>query len=146
MGSGTRMLVYGLSAVSFPFFIFMPSVIIIDFFLILKLIFYYLLFQKGVMVYVCTTNLISLTLALTLSFKSVKKVLNIPILSKTEEFQMKLDQKKKKGLISGFKESMKNQSLISEVKERDALREKQFNKAGTQLPVKTYKSNPKNIK
>ena len=124
----------------------MPSVIIIDFFLILKLIFYYLLFQKGVMVYVCTTNLISLTLALTLSFKSVKKVLNIPILSKTEEFQMKLDQKKKKGLISGFKESMKNQSLISEVKERDALREKQFNKAGTQLPVKTYKSNPKNIK
>ena len=95
------------------------------------------------MVYVCTTNLISLTLATIFSFKNVKKMLGIPIMTKTEELEAKLEQKKKKGLVAGFKESLKNQSLINEVKERDALREKQFNKAASQLPVKTFKSNPK---
>ena len=64
-------------------------------------------------------------------------------MTKTEELEAKLEQKKKKGLVAGFKESLKNQSLMNEVKERDALREKQFNKAASQLPVKTFKSNPK---
>nr|AWV66674.1 phosphoinositide 3-kinase regulatory subunit 4 [Brachionus koreanus] len=121
----TKAIVYGVSAISYPFFLFMPS---------------------GVMSYVCTTNFISLALSVILNVNAVKKILKIPILTEMDKLKIKESQKKTKNFISGFKESIQNQRIIAEVKERESLREKQFSQAGTKVPVKTFKTNPKETK
>lgn len=118
----TKAIVYGVSAISYPFFLFMPS---------------------GVMSYVCTTNFISLGLSVLLNVNAVKKLLKIPILTEMDKLKIKESQKNTKNFISGFKESIQNQKIIAEVKERETLREKQFAQAGTKVPVKTFKTNPK---
>lgn len=117
-----KVVVFGLSGISFPFLIFMPA---------------------GIMVYFVTTNAISLGLSFVMNSNSVKKALNIPIMSEHEKREIKASAKKEKNFISGFKESIQNQRIISEVKEREALRQRQFEKAGTQVPMKTFKNNPK---
>lgn len=95
------------------------------------------------MAYVCTTNFISLTLSVMLNLNAVKKVLKIPILTEMDKLKIKESQKKTKNFIAGFKESIQNQRIISEVKERESLREKQFAQAGAKVPVKTFRTNPK---
>jgi hypothetical protein len=84
----------------------------------------------------------SLATSFVMSNKAVKKFFKIPILSAFEEQQITESQKKQKNLLSGFKESMQNQKIINEVKERENLREKQFAQAGTKVPIKTFKTNP----
>jgi len=122
MTPGMKLAVFGLSGISFPFLIFMPA---------------------GIMVYFVTTNSISLSLSFIMSADPVKKALKIPILSPNEQREIKTNAKKEKNFISGFRESIQNQKIISEVKEREALRQRQFEKAGTQVPQKTFKNNPK---
>ena len=95
------------------------------------------------MVYFCTTNFISLVTSLLLNLNSVKKALKIPILSAHEQKELEMSSKKQKNFIDGFKESIQNQRIISEVREREQLRTKQFNQAGTNVPQKTFKHNPK---
>jgi hypothetical protein len=84
----------------------------------------------------------SLVTSLILSNQGVKKFFKIPILTAYEEQQIKETQKKRKNVISGFRESLQNQKIINEVKERENLREKQFAQAGTKVPIKTFKTNP----
>lgn len=117
-----KMGIIGLSGISFPFLIFMPA---------------------GIMVYFFTTNLISLFLSLIMSGPKVKKALNIPVLTPNEEHEIKTSSKKGKNFLSDFQESLRNQKIINEVKERESLRIRQFEKAGTQVPQKTFKNNPK---
>ncbi len=95
------------------------------------------------MVYFVTTNFISLGLSFLMAANPVKKMLNIPIMSENEMREVKMAAKKEKNFLSGFKESITNQRIISEVRERESLRQKQFERAGTQVPQKTYKTNPK---
>lgn len=95
------------------------------------------------MVYFFTTNLISLFLSLIMSGPKVKKALNIPVLTPNEEHEIKTSSKKGKNFLSDFQESLRNQKIINEVKERESLRIRQFEKAGTQVPQKTFKNNPK---
>lgn len=95
------------------------------------------------MVYFLTTNVISLLLSFVMAADPVKRALNIPIMSPNEQREIKQAAKKEKNFISGFKESLQNQKIISEVKERESLRQRQFERAGTQVPQKTYKNNPK---
>ena len=45
--------------------------------------------------------------------------------------------------MTDFQDSIKNQKIINEVKERERLRERQFMQAGTRVPQKTFKTNPK---
>lgn len=114
--------IFGMSAISFPFLIFMPA---------------------GIMVYFVTTNAISLGVSFIMNVNAVKKVFKIPIMSPNEMREVKEAGKKEKNFLSGFRESIQNQKIISEVKEREALRQRQFERAGTQVPVKTFKTNPK---
>lgn len=95
------------------------------------------------MAYVCTTNAISLFLSIILNIHSVKRFVGIPIMTEMDKLKLKESQKNSKNFISGFKESIQNQRIIAEVKEREQLREKQFAQAGTRVPVKTFKTNPK---
>ena len=97
------------------------------------------------MVYVCTTNMVSLTVAYVLSFNKMKKILGIPVISEVEALQIKEATKKKSStdFISQWKDSRQNQKIVSEVTERDALREKEFKNAGTRPPIRTFKTNPK---
>jgi len=81
-----------------------------------------------------------------MNINTVKKAFNIPIMSPNEMREMKEAGKKEKNFLTGFKESIQNQKIISEVKEREALRQRQFERAGTQVPMKTFKTNPKEIK
>lgn len=96
------------------------------------------------MVYFVTTNAISLGVSFVMNVNAVKKAFKIPIMSANEMREVKEAGKKEKNFFSGFKESIQNQKIISEVKEREALRQRQFERAGTQVPVKTFKTNPKN--
>jgi hypothetical protein len=95
------------------------------------------------MVYICTTNFISLLMSFVMNANSVKKMLNIPVLSEHEQRELKESTKNQKNLIDGFKESWQNQKIMSEVREREQLRAKQFDQAGTRVPQKTFKTNPK---
>lgn len=91
------------------------------------------------MVYVCTTNMVSLSLSFVMGRESVKRFLKIPIMTESEKQEARTNQKKQKNFIVGLKESISNQRLIAEVKDREQLREKQFSRAGTTVPMKTYK-------
>ncbi len=94
------------------------------------------------MAYVVTSNLISLSTSILINRKAVKKFLNIPVLSEYEELKIKETQKKQKDFFAGLKESMKNQRMLAELKEREQIREKQFKQAGTSVPTRTFKENP----
>jgi hypothetical protein len=98
------------------------------------------------MVYFCTTNMISLLMSFVLNVDTIKRALNIPVLSEHEKREIKESSKKEKNFISGFKESIQNQRIINEVKEREQLRARQFEQAGTRVPQKTFKNNPKENK
>lgn len=98
------------------------------------------------MVYFCTTNFISLLVSFLVNNDSVKRVLKIPILSPHQLREIKESQKKGKNFFAEFQESIQNQKIINEVKERERLREKQFLQAGTRVPQKTFKMNPKEAK
>lgn len=117
--------IFGMSMISFPFLIFMPA---------------------GIMVYFVTTNFISLILSFIMAVDPVKRALNIPIMSEYEKNEIKMAGKKEKNFLSGFMESIQNQKIIGEVKERESLRQRQFDRAGTQVPQKTYKYPPKSTK
>jgi hypothetical protein len=95
------------------------------------------------MVYFCTTNLISLIISYAVNNDSIKRALKIPILSPNQLREIKESQKKSKNFLTEFQESIKNQKIINEVKERERLRERQFMQAGTRVPQKTFKTNPK---
>ena len=91
--------------------------------------------------YLCATNATSLLLSVILSQTAVKKFFKIPIPTPAELEEMKQGKKKQKDFFSGLKESIKNQRLMAEVKEREKLREKQFQNAANRVQVKTLKKN-----
>ena len=95
------------------------------------------------MVYFCTTNLISLIISYIVNNDSIKRALKIPILTPNQLKEIKETQKKSKNFLTDFQDSIKNQKIINEVKERERLRERQFMQAGTRVPQKTFKTNPK---
>ncbi len=140
MKSSMKYAIYGLSAVSLPFFIFMPSV---NFLLFQFKFFNYFIFSllkiKGVMVYVCTTNAFSLATSFLFRNENVQKALGIPILSAAEKQRLKDEAKKKKGFLEGITDSFDNRKLVQEIKERENLHLKKF---GQGARIQTFKQDP----
>lgn len=99
--------------------------------------------MQGIMVYFCTTNFISIAISFLVNNDTVKRILKIPILTPNQLREIKESQKKGKNFFSDFQESLTNQKMINEVREREGLRQKQFMQAGTRVPQKTFKTNPK---
>lgn len=95
------------------------------------------------MIYFCTTNLISLIISYIVNNDSIKRKLGIPVLTPNQLREIKKSQKNSKNFFSEFQETIKNQKIINEVQEREKFRERQFMQAGTRVPQKTFKSNPK---
>lgn len=95
------------------------------------------------MVYLCTSNVISLMVSLMLDIKPVKRFFKIPILTPFEEQEIKVANQKRQNFAKEFYNSIKNQKLMAEIKERENLIEKKYTKAGSSVPIKTYKIKPK---
>ena len=93
----------------------------------------------GTMVYICTTNFISLLVAYVLSFNRAKTFFKIPIPTDAEIKLIQESSAKAPSLISKYqaKREEKKKLKIDQTKERE------YNEAGKQLPVRTYKRNPK---
>ena len=77
-----------------------------------------------------------------LSQTAVKKLCKIPIPTPAELEGMNQNKKKQKDFFTGLKDSIKNQRLMAEVKDREKLRDKQFQNAANRVQVKTFKTNP----
>jgi hypothetical protein len=95
------------------------------------------------MVYFCTTNVISLIISYLVNNDGVKKVLGIPILTPHQLREIKESQKNTKGMFDAFKDWKTNSKALAEINNREDFRRKQFERAGTGLPPKTFKTNPK---
>lgn len=107
----------------------------------IKLIFFR--FSKGTMVYILTSNICSFIISFIMGVPSVQKYFKIPKIDK------KLIEEKKKDakpFIAGFKESWNNLKVVNEVENREQVRRKKFEEASLAGPVKTFKTNPKEIK
>jgi hypothetical protein len=76
------------------------------------------------MVYVCTTNIVSLSIAYLLSYDQVKLKLGIPVLSASEQLQAKIAAKSQKGFIEAIKSQFENEKIADELKRRDELKKR----------------------
>ncbi len=93
----------------------------------------------GTMVYICTTNFISLLVAYILSFNRAKAFFRIPIPTDAEIKLIKESSAKAPSLFSKFQSKREENKKIKIYQ----AKEKEYNEAGKQLPVRTYKRNPK---
>ena len=91
------------------------------------------------MIMVCTTNVFSLTSAYLMSFNNVKELFGIPVPSDIEIKKVKDSSKTQKNVYESGK------SWLEEYNKRKVLKNKQkeYESAGKQLPIKTFKTNPK---
>ena len=76
------------------------------------------------MVYICTTNLVSLSIAYILSYNKVKNALGIPILSATELLQLKIASKGQKSFKEEFMSQFENVKIADDLKKRDELKKR----------------------
>jgi hypothetical protein len=96
------------------------------------------------MVYVCTSNFYSFCLSGVLRIPKVRVLCKLPIIDKTTAATIDTKLKKnEKGFIQGFKESFRDQKILSEINKREKLRLTKFEQAGLGAPLKTFKHNPK---
>ena len=95
------------------------------------------------MVYFCTTNVISLIISFLVNNDRIKKALGIPILTPHQLREIKESQKNEKGMMKSFTDWQINSKALAEINNREDFRKKQFQRAGTGLPQKTFKTNPK---
>jgi hypothetical protein len=108
---------------------------------------FFIVFEKAIMVYICTSNMYTLILSTFLRIPKLRAFCRLPVLDKkTEKTIEKKLKTYEKGFLQGFKESYRNQKLVSEVQQREKLKMTKFEQAGLGAPLKTYKSNPKETK
>ena len=93
----------------------------------------------GTMVYICTTNFISLLVAYLLSFNRAKAFFKIPIPTDAEIKLIKESSAKAPSVITKFQSKQEERKKIK----IDQAKQREYDEAGKQLPVRTYKRNPK---
>jgi hypothetical protein len=97
------------------------------------------------MVYICTTNLISLVLSIVLRNNKIKKLCKIPIVPESTEAYLKKMNQRDKGTenffttaIEGFNQRKKSKIL----RERETFLEMEYKNARISPVVKTFKIPP----
>ena len=91
------------------------------------------------MIYVCTTNIFSLATAYILSYDKIKIKLGIPILADFEVKAIKESTSKQQSVYQKFSTKM-NESKMRKI---DNKKQAEYENAGKQLPIRTFKTNPK---
>ncbi|ELT87155.1 hypothetical protein CAPTEDRAFT_171303 [Capitella teleta] len=93
--------------------------------------------------YWATSNVVSLFQVGFLRLPGMRQRLNIPEYAAHSKAHVEL---KKKGFVEGFKESMHNSKLISEIEQRKKSDAVRFREAGIQPIEKTYAYDPTKVK